>query len=79
MSEEKNHRAYCYFRVPGLGPAEAIRVESGRLTLQHSIDLLSVMGNDSSYTGGGIEHHLPGLGWAICEDETECPDQDEGD
>jgi len=77
MSEEKNYRVYCYFRVIGLGPADAIRADSGRMTLRSAIDLLSDMGKVSSYTGGGIEHHLPGLGWVICEDWTECPDQDE--
>jgi len=77
MSEEKTYRAYCYFRVLGLDPAEAIRVESGRLPLQHAMDLLSVLSTSGDYQGGGIEHHLPGVGWVICEDETECPDQDE--
>jgi len=41
------------------------------------IDLLSVLSTSGDYQGGGIEHHLPGLGWVICEDETECHDQDE--
>jgi len=77
MSEENNYRAYCYFRGIGLGPAEAIRIDSARLPLQHAIDLLSVLSTSGDYQGGGIEHHLPGLGWVICEDETECHDQDE--
>lgn len=76
MSEEKNYRAYCYFRVIGLGPAESIRVTSGRLTLQEALDLLSDMRKVSTFTGGGIEHTVPGIGWTICENETECPHQD---
>ena len=79
MSDEKNYRAYCYFRAIGLGPAEATRIDSARLPLQHAVDLLSVLSTSGDYLGGGIEHHLPGLGWVICEDETECPDQDEDD
>ena len=74
MSDERNYRAYCYFRVIGLGPADSLRMESGRLTMQAAIDLLANMSKVSNYTGGGIEHHLPGIGWTICEDETECPD-----
>ena len=73
MSDERNYRAYCYFRVIGLGPTESIRMEGGRTTLQAALDLLANMGKVSNYTGGGIEHKLPGIGWTICEDETECP------
>jgi hypothetical protein len=79
MSVERNYRAYCYFRVIGLGPADSIRVESGRSTLQAAIVLLANMATVSNYTGGGIEHKLPGIGWTICEDETECPDFSEGE
>ena len=52
-------------------------LESGRSTLQAALDLLKNVSKVSNYTGGGIEHKLPGIGWVICEDETECPDQDE--
>ena len=77
MSDEQNYRAYCYFRVIGLGPSESLRMESGRSTLQAALALLANVSKVSNYTGGGIEHKLPGIGWVICEDETECPDQDE--
>jgi hypothetical protein len=79
MSDERSYRAYCYFQVADRPAAEAIRVESARLPFQHAIDLLSVLSTSGDYQGGGIEHHLPGIGWSICEDETECPDQGEGD
>ena len=72
MNEERRYRAYCYFRVIGL--ADPIRMESGRSTMQAALDLLSNMSKVSTYTGGGIEHKVPGIGWTICEDETECPD-----
>lgn len=75
MSDEQNYRAYCYFRVIGLG--SPIRMESGRSTLQAALDLLKNVSKVNGYTGGGIEHKLPGIGWTICEDETECPDHDE--
>jgi len=81
MSEEKAYRAYCYFQFPDRPPGDGCRMESGRLTLQHAIDLLSVLSTSGDYLGdylrGGIEQHRPGIGWMICEDWTECPDQDE--
>ena len=77
MSEDRSYRAYCYFQVPDLPPGTGCRMESDRLPLQHAIDLLSVLSTDSDYLRGGIEHQMPGIGWVICEDWTECPDQDE--
>ena len=54
-------------------------METGRLTLTDANRLLADMATLPGYTGGGIEHKMPGIGWTICEDWTECPDQDEDD
>jgi hypothetical protein len=78
MSETRSYRAYCYFQFPERPPGDVCRVDSIGLPLQHAIDLLDVLSTSDDYLGGGIEHHLPGIGWVICEDETECPDHDEG-
>jgi len=77
MSEEKNYRAYCYFRFPNGPPEEGCRMETGRLTLDDANRLLADMGKLSGYTGGGIDQRVPGVGWTICEDWTECPDEDD--
>jgi len=52
-------------------------METGRLTLADATRLLDDMVKLSGYTGGGIDQRVPGIGWVICEDWTECPDQDE--
>ena len=52
-------------------------METGRLTLDDANRLLADMGKLSGYTGGGIDQRVPGVGWTICEDWTECPDQDD--
>ena len=77
MNDERNYRAYCYFRLPQCPPEDGCGVVTGRLTLADASRLLADMSTLTGYTGGGIDHRIPGIGWVVFRDETECHDQHE--